>query len=801
MLGAPSPDQAVRDGHRIFGLARLPAAAVGNSLGAVSADRDSAPACVRCHVAESQRKTHMEESMRTDSLLGAIVGLAAHIRGKPDWAGILRARREAGMPATVASRDLRPAFNALWADLRRGRTANALAISRAAAFLDSALFIREARRHGIFRSSKVAFHSEPVEHIVKTLLEDGPVLNWASDDALYLQSVQNLLSLAPCARATRQAVIAELTKRRPVVVKSCMVCVDRAFRPSIDHFPSEEEQLAEATGQPDYFQREQKAAGFSTIVMLMQEVVGWPKTATVLIDEEGIRDGTFEHLLMEAARLGEFMEAEVQLDAYPYRADLIGGQGKTVIISAMDARLEQAIELGYVHANMQSQLAHRYDDAEVLQVASLRDAALELHRVGGHHLVERREAPQDRYVMNMPLAPQIVRLLTNNRAFREEALYLHRVGREAFARDSYVGDMPLLPGMTVMDMVKVQRFFTFTATVFFQALDQPALGGDRDKLDMRSRIPVFRDDVLLDRLSTVFGEQIAKRALEMLSFDPKKGGHCDIQYTPLLHVDGHYMLPMSVLVSSDIIRNTLYHHSARLLPADGHDPMVRGLREALETCGFLAAEGIKGKFNGKAIEIDLLAYAQGHLFIMEGKNAFHPCSVQEMRTSFDHIKKAGRQLTRAAEWLASREVQTRVFGSLGWKVPPATDIRTCVVTANRIFSGYAIEGHPVRQAHEVLNVVTKGIVTFNNGEQYRFWRGESFSVVDLLDYLEGNTLVRDSFEAMNESTVRMSLRGGGQLMFRTFGVDFEGLRQRMQERYTRLHDAAHEAVLPDAVLP
>lgn len=296
---------------------------------------------------------------------GEIDGLAAQIRGKDDWIGILRARR-AGMQAVIIGRDLRSAFDGVWVNFRRGRTADALAISRAAAFQDPALFIREARRHGLFRSSKVAFHSEPVAHIVKMLLEHEGVFGWSGDEALYLQSVLNLLGLAPFARSTRQAVIAELTKRRAVVVKSCMVCVDRAFRPSIDHLPNEEEQIAEATGQPGYFHREQKAAGFSTIVALMQEIVGWPKTATVLIDEEGIRDGTFERLLMEAARLGEFMEAEVQLDAYPYRADL----------------------------------------------------------------------------------------------------YLHRVGREAFVRDEYIGDMPLLPGMTVMDMVKVQRFFAFTATVF-----------------------------------------------------------------------------------------------------------------------------------------------------------------------------------------------------------------------------------------------------------------------------------------------------------------------------------------------
>jgi hypothetical protein len=90
-------------------------------------------------------------------------------------------------------------------------------------------------------------------------------------------------------------------------------------------------------------------------------------------------------------------------------------------------------------------------------------------------------------------------------------------------------------------------------------------------------------------------------------------------------------------------------------------------------------------------------------------------------------------------------------------------------------------------------------MTFNNGERYRIWRDESFSVVDLIDHLEGNTIVRDSFEAMTESTMSMSLKGGGRLMFKTFGVDFEVLRQRVQERYIRLPDAAHEADGEDAV--
>lgn len=47
-----------------------------------------------------------------------------------------------------------------------------------------------------------------------------------------------------------------------------------------------------------------------------------------------------------------------------------------------------------------------------------------------------------------------------------------------------------------------------------------------------------------------------------------------------------------------------------------------------------------------------------------------------------------------------------------------------MLIANRVFKGTCIDGHPVRQAHEFINVVARG-ETSTPDHVYRFWDGEA----------------------------------------------------------------------------
>ncbi|RYF43257.1 MAG: hypothetical protein EOO38_18980 [Cytophagaceae bacterium] len=186
-------------------------------------------------------------------------------------------------------------------------------------------------------------------------------------------------------------------------------------------------------------------------------LVGYVRTAQ-WIDEKGIRDGVYERLLWDAAQLGQFSDAEVSLDAYPYRVDSIDGV-KRARLSALDVCFEQAIQLGYIHANAQAHILLNSSTPEVRDVLSLREVATKLHEVTGDQLISRVEHPQDRYVMHLPFSPPILALLTSDRLFREEALLLRHSAREAFVDDLDALEMQVAPGLRVLDLIKFRRFF------------------------------------------------------------------------------------------------------------------------------------------------------------------------------------------------------------------------------------------------------------------------------------------------------------------------------------------------------
>lgn len=708
-----------------------------------------------------------------------IPDLVAEVKGRTDWLEtLIHYRDTASLPKSSGSA-LQDLAKAIQVQLLRGRVGTALAIARVGAFLDSAVFFREVRRTGCFRSSKLGFRSDQLSYLASSLLINTGELSLSEADSRYLKSVANFLRLGPDASKLRLELLRELRKHRMTALKSCMVYVDRRFRPAANDYQTEADMLAEFCGAPDYFSREKHAEALSLLTTLMHDAVGLDVRMTFNIDEGAIREGLCEQLLLAANRLNELSEAEILLDCFPYRAVNVDGG---VLVEAVDDRLEQSVRLGYIQTDQQKQVRHRAErDAEYW--IGLLDHAKDIYRQLGSLLVKRKREPVDRYVMKVPLLPAFLDLINDERYFREEYGYLRSMAIDAFNSPEWLEDAEVTPGITVRDLMKVQRLFTFWATFFFEALDQP--DADGNALDMRSRLPVFSAEDIQRVLVTLFSEEQAKRLFELLSYDPAKGGYFDLQYTPLLRVGSKYLLPMGVLSTSDLVRGVLYRERNRLLPADSSDPMQMALAKALTDRSFLVATGVLRKVNGSHLEVDLLAMRDGHLIIFECKNAFHPCSPQEMRTSYDHILKGGKQLSRASNWLKDPLALERLLISLGWPGRTVCSIQTCIVTANRLFNGYSVEGHPVRQAHEMLNFLKDGKIVITSGE-YLLWRCADFDIFDLTSYLSCAGYLQDIFGCMEEAISNHPLGGKLELRFKTFGLNPLMLENIMGSRYVRI---------------
>ena len=243
----------------------------------------------------------------------------------------------------------------------------------------------------------------------------------------------------------------------------------------------------------------------------------------------------------------------------------------------------------------------------------------------------------------------------------------------------------------------------------------------------------------------------------------------------------YYLLPMNVLCSSDLLRNLLYTQRKKVQENDADSPMQRMVAWALRTRFPQVVEGTRIRVDGRSLEIDIAAVVERHLLLIECKSAFHPCGVHELRTSFEHLVKARKQLDRLRDALQREEVRHQLCRSLHWDRGAVDGILTCVVTGNRIFNGYTIGDHPVRPAYEMINMVVEGTVQIDD-EKIRVWRNREFEPQDLLDYLAGSTVHADLFGSFGDTTRSYALDGATMVVW-TYALDFERLAKTLRARY------------------
>jgi hypothetical protein len=685
--------------------------------------------------------------------------VAAEIRGRSDWLSRLEARQKLDALPKDALKQFDGLLPRMRQELKHGRAALTLAACRTAWFCAPEKFLSLARRRGVFRSSKINYNGNGLSWLVDRLADDAFQLALPSSAVSYLRSVSNLMRLSASAQEVRRSIITEARKARPYsLLKSCFVFVDRAFRPAADHLPSAEESAADWLGDPERFSPEQKASGLSTLLATLGSIDMIDGFDMMMVHESAVIDGTCERVLLAASVLSELAQAEVLLDNFPYECVIINEKRNEVHVRSVDPNLEKSIQLGYAQSTMQTHIVRMASDQIHLDHPSLTDMADRFSKELGHLIVTRAEHPVDRYVMQLPLLPALKRIVLEDAHYKEEVAFLSVLAKESYADSISLWDLEVVDGLKVKHLMLLSRFFLVMSRIFFDALDRPAIAGDRDILDMRSRLPVYKEDAISMLCRELFGEFVAAKLLDVLVYD--------------------------------LVRNTLYEQSTRLLVGKGTDPMQLSVAKALESRGFKVVCDVKIKPRSNSGttrgDIDVLAYRDGLLLVLECKNTFHPCSPHEMRSTWDNMTKAGFQLTKAAAWFHQPGVLKNVFDAQGWGSPNVEHIRTAVVSALRIFSGYEIQGHPIRQARELMNVITTGVVHFSSTERYRLWKSEEFSVEDLLAYLDGAIVIKERFDSAVEGRIEYKLGAKGSLFVSSYGLDTKALAERITSRYVRL---------------
>ena len=265
---------------------------------------------------------------------------------------------------------------------------------------------------------------------------------------------------------------------------------------------------------------------------------------------------------------------------------------------------------------------------------------------------------------------------------------------------------------------------------------------------MQSLVPSFTFDTLLEIIAFVVGKEKAAQIIDFLTWLPDSGRVFDIQYQPFVKTQHGYLVPVNILSSSYVIRNSLFLSRLRFYADGVNDPLPGIIGASLRTRTNLVAENVEFKYGDYKSEIDVLACIDGQLFIFECKNSLIPCNSYELRTSFDSIQKAADQLDKLIEAFRNKAFTEYISGSIQWQIPfPAKPV-TCIVVGNRMFSGYRLNGHAVRGSYELVQFIKEGIVVGSKGNHISLWTGENFTGEELRKYIVHDSVHKEIFRCM-----------------------------------------------------
>ncbi len=691
--------------------------------------------------------------------------------GPSNWLRVLNEHHHEQKNSGLKSRAARDVSHKIGDCISQGKVKDAANWLSLGLFLDSAGVLKHVRRDGVLRASKYQFRSHFLARVLDRSLDNTHDFQISQKDQIYINSVRTLLLVCPAFHRLYVRVIKRLRREQKSVLKTLIARVDirfaQALQPnydtdtkSLEHYPQEE--LAEAV---------------SYLTNLFDELIGIRIEHFNVIDPNGLSKPLYDQLLLDACALIAYRNAEVLVDTFGYR---VYGDARLATVTAPDPLLEKAIRGGYiVQAAQQDSDAIRLARKKADHAISLDQLVESVFPNADGKLIRYVERPVPRYLFTLPESDEARKLFQGDTFLKEDMGRLFSAAKAQYTLPEMLMEHPMADGLLVHDVLKIQRFFDFLRKLMAKKI-LPLIESE-PAIVLNSILPVATRDHLRrllrfcvdDMTSQAFIERIAPAATT-------RRGVFDLQYQPALSADDWIMAPLNVLCASDLVRNWLFLDKSR-----GSHRNASAIRQQQQENGRISfpqeilAESIRKHTSriienrtwnwlGQTLEVDIAAVIGSYLLLVEFKDVYHPCSVFELRTSYDHMQKARKQLSRWKQTLLQPNALDVFLRSLGWRQDGALDVLTCICSSNRIFSGYAFDGHPVRNVYEMVNFFESGTGVFL-GEEISAWAGEHFESSDLAAYLKHHPFYEPLFDRLVR-VYRPYKADKAELVFDTFGL-------------------------------
>jgi hypothetical protein len=587
------------------------------------------------------------------------------------------------------------------------------------------------KRSGEIRPSRREYRGQRIHDVIQPIVENASRLEISNITARYLESIAHLGIIAEGAREVRRNLRRAVDSGR--AVKSLLAEIDLLFMSEF-----EPERRGAPTNEWEHYSREALAEGFSLIYFLYRSggrefddiSIGGP------VDPDVTLSDTYGTLLARGALLRAYHEWEFQVDLGTH---FVTDEHGTFVVRPGDDRAEMATRLGYIQS----------EQARLKSAVEMPERAAKLSEFGDHlhaalkkaGLLRVKERPFRRLVMEVPANPALLSYLKEPKFFAEEVAYLKYSGQSYFVEPNELMEFVVYGSLTVLDLLHVWRLCNVLRDVWRREFEVLAQGDAQAAA--QSILAAYHQDQLVDFFAMVIGKE---KAAELMKFWEWSGdGVFDIQYQPLLRGSEYYLLPLNVLASSDVIRNSL--QLARRRFHDERDPSEDLLAAAFRARQLPTLSGHEYEFDNARGEVDVLTLFDGVAFAFETKNPLPPGNVFELRQTVQYLEKAYKQLDQLRSCWRDAEFRRTVGDRLGIQFAADVPLVTCAVTANRMLSGSVEGGHPVRGLFELISFFNLGGLRMFD-QPVSLIRGNVVGSEDLRAYIEGDSLHERMFACM-----------------------------------------------------
>lgn len=640
-------------------------------------------------------------------------------------------------------------------------------------------------RRGLFRYSKYVLRKCIVRDLALETIEVFKALNINDEtENQYLESIINFSSVYESYNEIQKIIQDEIRNferkyEGKSLIKTLLSYTDFLFLSN--HYPSSISDLTKISSRT----KEDLCSAVSYIIFFYSEWIKQNKIDTVFVAEEFIKSGEINRMLIAACFVSDFKEFEIVIDHFQYNCSLSGEKLK---IEPPSVNFEKSIRLGYIRTELQS-YSDRIDADEAISMEQIVEEINKIEEFKFFQLTDTHDYPRYTVEIPEPVYDIIIdKFIKPDSLFKEEVIYLAQVFKEQLLTPKKLKEIKVRDELSLFEFIKIRRVFVIFYLFFAKEIYKEEKV--ESELLFRSLIPAYPEDTLYEFIEKLTSIENIDSFLDIVCWEPGIDILFDLQYHSILFFNNHFLIPLAIFVNSNSIRNLFaseYKQDNKGLFSDGTiDPLVDVLAKSFSKADIIS-------FKQTPIpksDIDLFAVYDDTIFIFECKHSLHPVSTFDLRTSYDYIRKAEKQLDYVNEVYHSGTLIEILEKKHGIDLSSIKNIQSCIVLSNRIFNGNCFK-FPVRNFNEIDNILNRGTMRTNEGE-FWLWNENHLSLNDLLEYFSlDSKLVDLTFNSLSKRTMTYPLTNP-EIEFDAYYMDSSVAIPKLNEFTSRLRKVKHE---------